>query len=124
MNGNIPALSPSAAGANPQERSQALAEARQRVSQGALQKAEAAELRRADSFRDAQAIIERAIGANTRLSVARKETTPTFVYRAIDIDTGEVIREWPPADFAKFMVANGGDLATRGLAGAIVNEKA
>ncbi len=100
-------------GLDPAQRSTALAEARKRSSAAALQNAEAAESRKADQREMVRAILERAVGANTRVSIARQESDMTFVYRAIDVETGEVVREWPPADFAKLLEKSG---ATAGLA--------
>lgn len=112
------------ASVNAIERNQALADARQRSTQNALQRAEQAESQRADSRQNARAILERALGANTRLSVARDESSLTFTYRAIDIDTGEIVREWPPAEFANFLAENGGVIDLDSLAGSVIDEEA
>ncbi len=109
---------------DPAERSQALADARRRASQSALANAEAAEARRADSLQNARAILERALGANTRLSIARDAGAPTFVYRAIDVETGEVVREWPPAEFAQFIAEQSSEFRLDGASGAVIDEQA
>ena len=107
MNVSIGPNQTAVTGVDPAERTQALADARRRASQSALANAEAAEARRADSFENARDILSRALGANTRLAIARQDESLTFVYRAIDVDTGEIVREWPPADFARFLETNG-----------------
>lgn len=109
---------------DPAERNQALADARRRSSQSALANAEAGEARRADRMQDARAIIERALGANTKLSISRDGASPTYIYRAIDVDTGEVIREWPPAEFAEFIAQQKKEFSVDAPAGAIVDEQA
>lgn len=109
---------------DPAERNQALADARRRSSQSALANAEAAEARRADRMQDARAIIERALGANTKLSISRDGASPTFVYRAIDVDTGEVVREWPPAEFAEFIAQQKNEFSVDDPAGVVINEQA
>lgn len=110
--------------ADPAERNQALADARRRASQSALANAEAGEARRADRMQDARAIIERALGANTKLSISRDSASPTYVYRAIDVDTGEVIREWPPAEFAEFIADHKKEFSVNDFAGVVVDEQA
>ncbi len=109
---------------DPAERNQALADARRRASQSALANAEAAEARRADSMQNARAILERALGANTRLSISRDDSAPTYVYRAIDVETGEVVREWPPAEFAEFIAEQGAEFRLAVASGAVVDEQA
>ena len=47
--------------------------------------------------------IARVVGANTRLSVTRSESTNNFVYRAIDAETGEVVHEWPQDHFIELI---------------------
>ncbi|MEM8771127.1 MAG: flagellar protein FlaG [Pseudomonadota bacterium] len=109
---------------NPGERNQALAEARRNATQSALQNAEAAEARRADNREQARAILERAVGANTRVSISRPDQTESFVYQAIDVNTGEVVREWPPADFARFLEQNAPELLEQPNAGVVIDEQA
>jgi uncharacterized FlaG/YvyC family protein len=111
-------------GLDPAERTRELADARRRASQAAIADAQAAEARRAESRADVRAILERAVGANTRLSIARNDAALTFVYRAIDRDTGEIVREWPPADFARFLEQNGVNLDLGDASGVVVDEEA
>ncbi len=109
---------------DPAERTQALADARRRASQSALANAEAGETRRADRMQDARAIIERALGANTKLSISRDGASPTYIYRAIDVDTGEVIREWPPAEFVEFIAQQNKSSNVDDPSGVVVDEQA
>ncbi len=74
----------------------ALAAARQRASQAALHNADAAEAKRADQREMVRGILERAVCANTRLSITRGDSAGAYVYRAIDVDSGDIVREWPP----------------------------
>lgn len=123
MNATIGQNLTAVTGVDPAQRTQALADARREVSQKALQSAEAAEARRADTRDSVRAQLEQALGANTRLSVARNESALTFVYRAIDIESGEVVREWPPADFARFLDANGLSRELLNETGAVIDEQ-
>ena len=113
------------AGVDPAARSAELADARRRASVSALQSAAAAEARRAEQRAETRAIIEHAIGANTRLSIARNDAVDTFVYRAIDRDTGEVVHEWPPVQFARFLEQSGViGLTDEALMGLVIDEEA
>ena len=115
-----------ATGIDPAQRSEALAAARQRASQAALQSADAAEARRADQREMVRGILERAVGANTRLSITRGESVGAYVYRAIDVESGEVVREWPPEQLIQLLEENGvaANLAAEALSGLSVDEKA
>lgn len=126
MDGTIGQNSDRITGIDPVQRSAALADARHRASETALQSAEAGETRKAEQREMVRSILERAVGANTRLSIARNESALTFVYRAIDIDTGEIVREWPPVDFARLLEQNGvgPDLSGDALAGLVLDEQA
>lgn len=88
-----------------QERTAALADARRHAQQAHLQSAQEAETRQSEQFAKASEAVQRALGANTRLSIARNEAAGIFVYRAIDRDTGEVIQEWPPEQFVRLVEA-------------------
>lgn len=125
MDATIGQNSERVAGVNPAQRTAALADARRRASAAALQSAEAAETRKADQREMVRSILERAVGANTRVSIARNDSALTFVYRAIDIDTGEVVREWPPVEFAQLLRENGAaaGLAEDALAGVLIDER-
>ena len=113
-------------GIDPAKRSEALAAARQRSSQAAIQTADAAEAKRADQREMVRAILERAVGANTRLSVTRGDSVGAYIYRAIDVDSGEVVLEWPPEQMIQLLEENGvsAELAAEALAGLTVNEEA
>lgn len=114
------------AGVDPAQRSAALADARRRASQAAVQDADAAEARKAEQLQTARKIIERALGANTKLSIARNDTIKGFVYRAIDVNSGEVVREWPPVQFAQFLREHGAAkaLSADALSGLLIDEQA
>lgn len=81
-----------------EERSAALAESRRQSSAEQVARAEQAQARTADRLAEVREAVARVLGANTRLSIARTNAFD-FVYRAIDVDTGEVINEWPQAVF-------------------------
>ena len=108
MDTSIGQIGDRVAGIDSAKRNTDLADARRRASQAAIQSADAAKARKADQRQMARAILERAVGANTRLSIARNDATNSFTYRAIDTSSGEVVKEWPPAQFAKFLQQNGG----------------
>ena len=42
------------------------------------------------------------MGQNERLSILKDEATGLFVYRSIDKDTGEVVRQWPAESMLQF----------------------
>ncbi|NWG93533.1 MAG: flagellar protein FlaG [Parvularculaceae bacterium] len=62
-------------------------------------RAEAAKARSADRLAEVREAVARVLGANTRLSISRSESSADFVYRAIDVDTGEIVNEWPQEVF-------------------------
>jgi len=82
-----------------EERAAALAESRREATAQRISEAEASRAASAERFAEIREAIARVIGANTRLSVARSESSPNFVYRAIDAKTGEVVQEWPEERF-------------------------
>ncbi|MEL7491555.1 MAG: flagellar protein FlaG [Pseudomonadota bacterium] len=85
------------------ERSAALAAARKRAQAAQLAEAQVARESQSEQFAISSEAIARAIGANTRISIERTAASDIFVYRAIDTNTGEVVREWPPQQFAEFI---------------------
>lgn len=111
---------------DPNERAAALANARRAASEDALRTAEAADSRRAEARAETRAILERAVGANTRLSISRPDNAGTFIYRAIDRDTGEVLQEWPPVQFARFLEQSGAGASAiqNALAGGVIDQEA
>lgn len=42
------------------------------------------------------------LGQHERLSILRDEETGTFIYRSIDRNTGEVLRQWPVESMLQF----------------------
>ncbi len=113
-------------GADAAQRSQALADARQRSSHVALQTADASQARKAEQREMLRSILEQAVGANTRLSIAKPEGADAFVFRAIDVDSGEIVREWPPAQFVQLLEQNGAaqSLANEVISGLLIDEQA
>jgi uncharacterized FlaG/YvyC family protein len=41
-------------------------------------------------------LIKKSLPPNSKLQIEQDKSTGTFVYRSINPDTGEVIRQWPP----------------------------
>ena len=113
---NAPAQSQTAEG-----RRADLEAARRAASAEQVARAEQAASRRSEQFEVTTEIIQRAIGANTRLEIEAGNGSNPFVYRAIDRDTGEIVSEWPPAQFAALIekAASPGDAIT----GLIVNQE-
>lgn len=103
MDPTIGKLADRALDLDPLQRRQALSEARHRASAEALQSARDAQDRKAEQRQALRAILEEAVGANTRLLISRAEGFEAFVYRAVDRDSGEVVKEWPPAQFAAML---------------------
>jgi len=53
-----------------------------------------------------EAVLKEVLGddfSSRRLSIAQDETTGRFVYRVIDVNTGEVIRQYPPDEILKIV---------------------
>jgi uncharacterized FlaG/YvyC family protein len=86
-----------------EQRAEALAEKRREATAREVARAEEGRERAADRLADVREAVARVLGANTRLSIARSETSLDFVYRAIDIDTGEVVNEWPQDTFVELV---------------------
>lgn len=82
-----------------EERNQALAERRKALNAEVAARAEEAKARSADRLAEVREAVARVLGANTRLSISRSESSLDFVYRAIDVDTGEIVNEWPQEVF-------------------------
>ncbi len=112
-------------GGDPAQRASALADARRRASQAALQQNQAAEARKVEQRQRVRAILEEAVGANTRLAIARNESFGVFTFQAIDKATGDVVKEWPPVQFARFLESNGTvtDITASDVRGLILNEQ-
>lgn len=49
----------------------------------------------ADGLQRAQALVSELVGANTRVQINRREDAPGYKYKAVDVETGEIIAEWP-----------------------------
>ena len=78
-----------------EERNEALAEKRKALNAEVAARAEEAKARSADRLAEVREAVARVLGANTRLSISRSESSLDFVYRAIDVDTGEIVTELP-----------------------------
>ncbi|NNE39397.1 MAG: hypothetical protein HKN14_00600 [Marinicaulis sp.] len=111
---------------DPQQRQAALADARRQATQTALQSAEAGQARKAKQLDFVRTVLERAVGANTKLSIEKRDNLATFIYRAIDRDSGEVVKEWPPVQFAQMLKENGAadQMIAEALQGLTVDEQA
>jgi|GEM_PF-3220959 len=109
------------------ERTEALAQARKQLQSDQLQAAQTSQQSRSELTAASREAIARALGANTRISIERTDAQDIFVYRAIDRDTGEVINEWPPHQFAELLRSaqtEPGDQIEPVESGVIVDEKA
>ena len=40
-------------------------------------------------------LIKKSLPGNSKLQIERDKATGTFIYRSIDADTGQVIKQWP-----------------------------
>jgi len=41
-------------------------------------------------------LIKRSLPTNSKLQIEQDKASGTFIYRSVDPDTGEVIKQWPP----------------------------
>jgi len=78
-----------------EKRNEALAQKRRELTHEHIARVEDSKARAADQLAELREAVARVIGANTRLSISRSDNSPGFIYRAIDVDTGEVVNEWP-----------------------------
>jgi flagellar protein FlaG len=46
-------------------------------------------------------LIRRSLPSNSKLQIEQDKETGTFIYRSIDSETGEVLRQWPPEQLLK-----------------------
>jgi uncharacterized FlaG/YvyC family protein len=46
-------------------------------------------------------LIKKGLPSNSKLQISQDKESGAFVYRSIDPDTGEVIRQWPPEQLLK-----------------------
>ena len=46
-------------------------------------------------------LIRRSLPTNSKLQIEQDKETGTFIYRSIDAETGEVIRQWPSEQLLK-----------------------
>ena len=107
-----------------QARNDALAEGRARNISQSTADAETQQARAAEALAATREAIARAIGANTRLSISRGAGATEFIYRAIDIDSGEVVQEWPQGAFLNLIRGVREDVAADVTAGLVLDETA
>ena len=105
-------------------RRQALEESRRSVTERELARADQSKARSAEQLAELREAVARAVGANTRLSIARAENSLEFIYRAIDIDTGEIVNEWPQDVFIELIRGVREDVRTDVDAGLILDNVA
>jgi flagellar protein FlaG len=46
-------------------------------------------------------LIRRSLPTNSRLQIEQDRDTGTFIYRSVDPETGEILRQWPPEQLLK-----------------------
>lgn len=46
-------------------------------------------------------LIRRSLPSNSKLQIEHDKETGTFIYRSVDPETGEVLRQWPPEQLLK-----------------------
>ena len=46
-------------------------------------------------------LIRRSMPSNSKLQIEQDRETGTFIYRSVDPETGEVLRQWPPEELLK-----------------------
>ncbi len=46
-------------------------------------------------------LIRKSLPSNSKLQIEQDKVTGTFIYRSIDTETGEIIRQWPPEQLLK-----------------------
>ena len=86
-----------------EQRNEALAQKRRESTLDHIQRAEDSKARASDQLAQLREAVARVIGANTRLSIMRADNSLGFVYRAIDVDTGEIVNEWPQDTFVELV---------------------
>jgi len=105
-----------------ENRSQSLERARRSLTAERVADAEQARDRQNAQFEAAREILQRAVGANTRLEIEAADGPSPFVYRAIDISSGEIVSEWPPVQFASMLRATADALSLTAPSGVTVDE--
>jgi uncharacterized FlaG/YvyC family protein len=46
-------------------------------------------------------LIRKSLPSNSKLQIEQDKETGTFIYRTVDSETGEIIRQWPPEQLLK-----------------------
>lgn len=122
--GAAPAGSSSAPNANAaaSNRTDALAARRREAVAERTAAADAARARASQELAATREAIARAIGANTRLSITRSDAPGAFVYQAIDVDTGEVVHQWPQGAFLQLVQGVREDVNADVQAGLLIDQ--
>lgn len=107
-----------------EQRNEALAEKRRELSQDHIARAEDSKARASEQLAELREAVARVIGANTRLSISRSENSLNFIYRAIDVDTGEIVNEWPQDTFVELVRGVRDDVRTDVDAGLMLDHVA
>jgi uncharacterized FlaG/YvyC family protein len=63
-------------------------------------------------------LIRQSLPADSKLQIEQDEETGTFIYRSVDPETGEVLRQWPSEDILKLRAS------LRDMEGILVDKKA
>jgi len=105
-----------------ENRSQSLEQARRSLTAERVADAEQARDRQNAQFEAARETLQRAVGANTRLEIEAADGPSPFVYRAIDISSGEIVSEWPPVQFASMLRETADALSLTAPSGVTVDE--
>jgi uncharacterized FlaG/YvyC family protein len=104
------------------ERAAALAEKRAASTEQKIEAGDASRNKAAEALAATREAIARALGLNTHLSITRSTSAPTFVYRAIDNATGEVVHEWPEETFMELVRGVRTDVETDVGAGLLLDK--
>jgi flagellar protein FlaG len=46
-------------------------------------------------------LVKQSLPSNSKLQIEQDEETGTFIYRSVDPETGEVLRQWPSEDILR-----------------------
>jgi flagellar protein FlaG len=51
--------------------------------------------------RAVERLIRRSLPSNSKLQIEHDKETGTFIYRSVDSETGEILKQWPPEQLLK-----------------------
>jgi flagellar protein FlaG len=63
-------------------------------------------------------LVKQSLPASSKLQIEQDEETGAFIYRSVDPETGEVLRQWPSEDILKLRAS------LRDMEGLLVDKKA